>query len=318
MIPPVSWSHLILVFGTICIDRLRRVPHLPIPGGYVGIEQELLLLGGEAANTANALVVWGDEIAFTGNRIGRSSDSDVLWRLINSNGLPTELISRPGPEQLDASLPDTPVCDIYVTPDGERTMFGKGFDTVAPDIAPSDLPFVAGEWFTAEPNMASPSREAAKLATAAGMNNYLMDFIRDGDPIAPGSFWQSSTDWAGHRNNVQRNVQWVKDWVTRHGCYTILSDGPNGFVFGGPDRSTRAYPPFPSPVVVDTTGAGDVFRAGMLHGLDKDWTLPDCLRFAAAAGCLKCRALGATTDVPTVSEIISFIQANPDVAAAYG
>jgi hypothetical protein len=28
--------------------------------------------------------------------------------------------------------------------------------------------------------------------------------------------------------------------------------------------------------------------------------------------------LGATTDVPTVSEIISFIQANPDVAAAYG
>jgi len=205
-----------------------------------------------------------------------------------------------------------------VTPDGERTMFGKGFDGALPEIDPSQLPFKAGEWFTADPNMSEASRVAARLAVGAGMNTYLMDFIREEECLAPGSYWQSSTDWAGHRNNMQRNVQWVKGWVAKHGCYTVLSDGPNGFVFGGPDRPVRAYPPFPAPSVVDTTGAGDLFRAGMLHGLSSGWPLPDCLRYASAAGCLKCRALGGTTDVPSSAEIAAYIEANPDVAAAYG
>ncbi len=310
---------MILVFGTICIDRLRRVPKLPVPGGYVEIEEELTLLGGEAANTGNALRVWGDEIAFTGNQIGDSPDADVLWGLLESKGLPTNLIKhRPWPSNLVDGSVSAPVCDIYVTPDGERTMFGKGFGTAVPDILPSDLPYQFGEWFTADPNMAEAASEAARNAAAAGMRNYLMDFIGADAPIVPGSFWQSSTDWAGYRNNVQRNVRWVKDWVEKYGCYTTLSDGPNGFIFGGPDRPVRAFPPFPSPDVVDTTGAGDMFRAGMLHGLNKGWPLPDCLRFAAVAGCLKCRALGATTHVPTVEEISAYIDANPDVSAAYG
>jgi sugar/nucleoside kinase (ribokinase family) len=304
-----------LVFGTICIDRLRRVPRLPSPGGYVEIEQEMTLLGGEAANTANALTFWNDPVRLAGNSIGRSADSLLLWSLLQSRGLASELISQPHGE---AGEPVAPVCDIYVTPDGERTMFGKGFANAGPDIDVSALPFVAGEWFTADPNMSAPSREAAKLAAAAGMRPYLMDFVRENEPLEPGSFWQSSTDWAGHRNNTQRNVQWVKDWVAKNGCYTILSDGPNGFVFGGPNRSVRAYPPFPSPDVVDTTGAGDVFRPGMLHGLSRGWPISDALRFASAAGCLKCRAQGATTEVPTEDEIIDHIDANPDVAAAYG
>ncbi len=310
---------MILVFGTICIDRLRRVPQLPAPGGYVEIEKELFLLGGEAANTANALTVWGNEIKLSGNQIGDSTEANILWELLKSRGLPTALINhRDSLPSLSEGPVSAPVCDIYVTPDGERTMFGKGFATAVPDVEPAHLPFVVDEWFTADPNMAGAAREAARLASEAGMRNYLMDFIREDDPIAPGSFWQSSTDWAGYRNNVQRNVQWVKNWVAKHQCYTILSDGPNGFVFGGPDRPVKAYPPFPSPEVVDTTGAGDVFRAGMLHGLNRNWPLADCLRFAAVAGCLKCRALGATTDVPTVEQINEYIDSNPEVAAAYG
>jgi len=209
------------------------------------------------------------------------------------------------------------VCDIYVTPDGERTMFGQGFARSGPGVPLEDLPLEAGSWFTVEPNMDLYAREAARMAISKGLNTYLMDFIREDEPIVPGSFWQSSTDWAGHRNNMQRNVQWVKDWVSRYGCFTIVSDGPNGFVAGGPDLPVRTYPPYPALKVVDTTGAGDLFRAGMLHGLDKGWPIQRCLQFAAAAGCLKCRAFGATSDVPTVAQIESHIADNPDVSRQY-
>jgi sugar/nucleoside kinase (ribokinase family) len=231
-----------------------------------------------------------------------------LIALLEEKGMPFATVQGDVP---------TPICDIYVTPDGERTMFGSGFKEMdsAADLAA--VPFQAGHWFTAEPNMPSVSREAVQRARDAGMRLYLMDFTREGDPIYPGSFWQSSTDWSGHRGNTQQNVDWVRRHVDAFGCFSILSDGPNGFVAGSPEHPVRHYPPFPAPVIVDTTGAGDMFRAGMLFGLSQNWPISDCLRFASAAGCLKCRSLGATSDVPTVAEIQAHIDGNPDVSRHY-
>ena len=286
---------------------MRSVDHLPAPGGYVEIAEERILLGGEAANTANALHQWGHELIVTGNGLGDGR----LRNMVQERNLPYHSISIPDPDFI------APICDIYVTPDGERTMFGAGFKNAGDALNLSEIPFKAGEWFTSEPNMELPSRAAVRLAQEAGMKIYLMDFIRPDDPIAPGSFWQCSTDWAGYRSNTQRNVRWVKEFVENHGCFAILSDGPNGFVAGSPELPVRAYPPFPAPEVVDTTGAGDMFRAGMLHGLDQNWPIARCLQFASVAGCLKCKSLGATTSVPTVAEIEAFLALNQDVAGQY-
>lgn len=306
---------MVLVFGTVCLDRLLRVPKLPAPGGYIEVEQELSLLGGEAANTANALRSWGDDILLAGNPIGHSVESGILRGLLEAHDLtPIEIVVEPWKEESIA----TPVCEIFVTPDGDRTMFGRGFSALDGLIGLDQVPWRSGEWFTAEPNFDRSSREAIRRAHAEGMKVYAMDFIRPDDPVLPGSFWQSSTDWAGHRNNMQRNVQWVKDMIGRTGCFAVLSDGPNGFVAGSASHPVRSYPPFPAPLVIDTTGAGDLFRAGMLHGLNAGWQIPDCLRFAAAAGCLSCRSLGATSDVPTDDEIHRHIRENPDVSAQYG
>lgn len=287
--------------------------HLPPAGGYVEIQDERILLGGEAANTATALNAWGAYIELAGNSLGMSAEFEALREQLRSKGLNTHLLEGgigEGPQV-------APVCDIYITPDGERTMFGMGFGRMNAGRPVEHLPFQAGEWFTAEPNMGDRAREAVRAAAARGMKLYLMDFIREDDPIFPGSFWQSSTDWAGHRNNMQRNVHWLQAFVAKHACFAILSDGPNGFVAGSPQHPVRAYPPFPAPEVLDTTGAGDMFRAGMLLGLDRNWSIPECLRFASAAGCLKCASLGATSRVPSEAEIVAHIAAHPAVARQY-
>ena len=292
------------------------MPRLPALGGYTEVEDEALLLGGEAANTANALVKWGRDVVLAGNGLGLGPDADLLGELLDDKGLRSSLLPIHH-ERSDEACDPTPVCDIYVTPDGERTMFGRGFADMRPEFELSQLPFKEGDWFTAEPNMDKPSRQVAQAAIDAGMHCYLMDFTREEEPIAPGSFWQSSTDWAGYRNNTQKNVQWVKAWIAKYGCFTILSDGPNGFVAGSPEMPARAYPPYPTQHVVDTTGAGDMFRAGMLFGLDQGWPTSKCLQFASAAGCLKCRALGATTDVPTVEEVLAYVAEHEQVSRQY-
>ena len=301
---------MVLVFGTVCLDRIRSVPRLPAAGGYVEIDSEISLLGGEASNTANALHSWGDDVLLVGNPLGNSAEAELLARLLRERDLPFE------PSSTSKELA-TPVCEIYVTPDGERTMFGRGFAAMDGQVDLEAVPWRKDAWFTADPNLSNTSRAATRRAHKEQMRLYLMDFIRDDDPILPNSFWQSSTDWAGYKNDVQQNVKWVEDLIDRSGCFAILSDGSNGFVAGSPERFVRSYPPFPAPEVVDTTGAGDIFRSGMLHGLEAGWALPDCLRFAAAAGCLKCRHLGATTRVPTLREVFQLINENPHVARCY-
>ena len=297
------------VFGTICLDRIQRIPYFPKSGGYVEIESEETLLGGEASNTANALRAWGTPFCLYGNGLGDSPDAQVLRELLMMKGLD------------DGALPAgqgrTPVCDILITPDGDRTMLGRGFASMPAPVPAEDLPLEPGAWFTADPNMGAYARAAVRHAQDGGMRTYLLDFFRPDDPVAEGSWWQSSTDWVGERENKPGNLAWAQAWTERHGCTTILTDGPNGFALARPGHSARWMPPFTAPKMVDTTGAGDVFRAGMLSGLHDGIPLGDALAFAAAAGSLKCGYRGATRRVPTREEIAALLSDNPSAFAAY-
>jgi sugar/nucleoside kinase (ribokinase family) len=296
----------------VCLDRVMRVPALPKPGGYVEVSSEQTFLGGEAANTANALMRWHRDVRLVGNPSGDGVESDLLRQALEQKGLTNTA------DMLEGSLGGkAPVCDIYVTPDGERTMFGRGFSSMRFPLDPTSLPYQAGQWFTAEPNMSEVARAVVREAKAHGMKIYTMDFFRDGDPISSGDFWQSSTDWLAHKGDTERNIAWVKDWVARYGCFAILSDGVNGLVAGSPEFPVRHFPPFPAPKVVDTTGAGDMLRAGVLCLLDQDRPVEEALAFGAAAGSLKCGTLGATEHVPSIQDIERHIAAHPEIARQY-
>jgi len=196
-------------------------------------------------------------------------------------------------------------------------MFGCGFSAMAPATEIEYLPFEAGMWFTADPNMAIASRKAARRAHEQGMKLYLMDFYNEDEFIPEGSFCQFSTDWVGERNNRNINFRWVELWTSRHRCTTILSDGGFGLYVCEPGKSPVYLPVFPAPRVADSTGAGDAFRAGVLHGLSQDWPLADCLKFGSAAGSLKVSHFGATEGIPHRVEVNHHILSHSSIAEQY-
>jgi sugar/nucleoside kinase (ribokinase family) len=60
--------------------------------------------------------------------------------------------------------------------------------------------------------------------------------------------------------------------------------------------------------VVDTTGAGDSFAAGFVHGLLTKRSLRECLLLANAAGALSATGVGGTAaqpDAPTLSAFLT-------------
>ena len=60
-------------------------------------------------------------------------------------------------------------------------------------------------------------------------------------------------------------------------------------------------PAYPMPVV-DTTGAGDVFRGAFIVALLRGDTPDRILRFANAAAAIACTRLGAIAGVPSLVE----------------
>lgn len=318
---------MVVVYGTVCLDRICRVSQLPVRGGYVEIDDEVELVGGEAANTALALTGWGEQVVLYSNPLGCDHAADQIRDRLIASGIHHLPLSTPvegGPGGEVSTTPTgatkTPVCDIYVTPDGERTMFGRGFKNLerVVDLEGLRETLERDMWFTAEPNHGRRAREAVRMAEDASCRIYLLDFFREDDAIPSGSFWQSSTDWVAFRDNTERNREWLSDFVARHAVYGILTDGASGFVAGGLGAPVRAFPPLPCTEVVDSTGAGDIFRAGMLFGLARNWPVADCLRYASAAASLKCRSRGATSRLPTRDEIDALIASNSSIAERYG
>ncbi len=300
---------MILVFGTLCIDRTRTIGKLPRAGGYAEILSERVALGGEAANTAWSLMHWGADFRLAGNPMGHDPNGSLLFDLLEKSGLPMSHLER-----RDAI---TPVCDIYVTPNGDRTMFGVGFATITDCLHPASAPYQSNGWFTLDSNLRASGNEALRLAQKAGMKLYVMDIVEPDLTLHPGDCWQCSTDWAGESGNMEANIQWLTDWIERHGCQAVLTDGSRGLIAGTPEIKPRYFKAYPCPSPVDSTGAGDMFRAAMLFQLAHGKPFLDSLSFASAAGCLKCMRLGAISEVPTQAEIEAHIAAHPEISSQF-
>jgi len=60
--------------------------------------------------------------------------------------------------------------------------------------------------------------------------------------------------------------------------------------------------------VVDTTGAGDVFRGGFIYARLHGYDIRDTLRFAVAAAAASCRRLGAMAGVPSLEETLELVR----------
>ena len=58
--------------------------------------------------------------------------------------------------------------------------------------------------------------------------------------------------------------------------------------------------------IIDTLGAGDIFRGAFGYGVLRKWNLEECVRFANLVAALQCSKAGNTSAIPSKREIIRF------------
>jgi fructokinase len=294
-------------------------------------------LGGAPANVACALARLGTPSAFVG-RLGRDAIGEDFRALFAARGVDTSAL------QWDAQRP-TRIVLVRRDATGDRQFGGfagdrgagfadQALDATALSAALGPL-LAAARWLLvgtiplASPAAASAVQCAVRQAAAACVPLAL-------DVNWRPTFWDPAADPSSGPSVAQieaiapllqqaavikcarEEAEWLfgssdpavvsASLPQRPGV--VVSDG------GAPVRwwlrgEPGELPAFAVPVV-DTTGAGDAFTAGLLHGLaGSPQALEPVMRFASACGALVCQGAGAIDPQPDAAQVRAFLAAGP-------
>jgi sugar/nucleoside kinase (ribokinase family) len=292
-----------IVYGMVCLDTIWRARAWPPAGGYARVLEERHTVGGEAANSAIALARWGVRVALVGNAIGEDDDGRCL----------RDLLARETPE-LDtrflAAVPEaaTPAFVCIATEDGHRTTFGRRYDGLRWPALDSALARSA-RLFTLDGNGREAAQAACAVAAEAGLPIIAQDCARNPAINALASLVVTSYEHVGAEKPREEHATFAAAIRDAHGTTAIVTLGENGCLIaeanGDPGAVTH-LPAYVAPEVVDSTGSGDIFRAGLVYGRLQGWDLQKTARFASAAAALNCGAMGGWRGVRSIAEIERF------------
>ncbi len=294
----------ILCYGEIDLDWYLAVDALPGADRDAHVRQEIHNVGGAAANAAVWLAHWGIPVRLAGLDLGDDADGAFIRQQLACYPL------------LDShyicyrSDQPTPRCQCLVTPDGERSFIVHWPDDIT--MTPLSSAMLQGvRWLNLDMSGAlSPRLEAAQLARAHGASVLVNDIYSADHPllaytdivVLSAALFDRQYSGASLREVLTSMRQASNcDVIVTNGSqpvWTMLKDG----------SEITVWPP--SIQVVDTTGAGDVFKAGLLYGLLQENTVRQSLIWAVAAATAKAGRAGTTTapaDLSTVQQLAMMI-----------
>jgi len=263
--------------------------------------------GGSAANTMVGVASFGGRAHYVG-KVRDDQLGEVFGHDLRSTGVG---YSTPAATR----GPATGRCLIMITPDAQRTMntFLGASAGLTPDdidgalIARGKILYLEGYLFD-PPDAQAAFRKAARLAHEAGRTVSLTlsdPFCVDRHRAAFLELVEYHVDVLFANEAEIRSLYEVEDFDAalqrvRHHCkVAALTRGPRGSVIVAGDE-VHVVDAQPVAALVDTTGAGDLYAAGFLHGL--------CRGLAPAA----CGTLGSRA----AAEVISHVGARPAVPLA--
>lgn len=273
----------VLCYGSLIADRVLRLPRFPQPGEGVHALSEALYAGGEPANVGGHLASWGVPVLIAGNNLGRDGLGAFLRAELTRRAHTTLLVR-------DDPAVQTPTCYIWTTPDGERTIVPSwptptGY--TLPDAALLDgIALVSASVYG--PGMA----EMLALAQRAGRPTAIADISGPDDPRLPGAaLVTASRTVLQQRHGVSAIEPWMAAVHAAGGALVVVSDGAQPLRALSSAGWSEVEPPAIQPI--DTTGAGDALKAGLILGWLRQWPLAQSLAWAVAAASLQCLRHGA-------------------------
>jgi sulfofructose kinase len=278
----------IVGLGLVVVDLLAVVPAYPQVDTKLDIAASAIQSGGPVPTALTQLAKLGHRCRLLG-RWGNDPFGKFVEHELRSREIAFGRQSR-------CSRLETGHSQVWVSADtGQRTSVTRRADEAGFALDESERHTLrAARLVHLDGWPPARALEAAELARSGGA----MVSVDTGSPkpgiehllkladvvTAPRRF---AEEFLGERNLIAA----VRAIASMGPSLVVVTDGERGGVMSA-DGGVIATPALQGAPIVDTNGAGDVFAAGVIHGVLEDWPPERILRFATAVAGWKCRRLG--------------------------
>lgn len=299
----------IVVVGSFNMDLTAYMERLPRPGETVSGRQFVTGPGGKGSNQAVAAARLGADVTFIG-RVGNDVFADSAINIWKQEGIHTNLVAR------DPNYA-TGVAPIWVDEQGENSIVVVlGANTA---VSPADIDRAADVIAQADilVTQLEINYEAAayalKIAKEKGVRTILNpapagklapEVLALADYLTP-----NETELEVLAGKTGTSVEdAARSLLTRDDQTVVVTLGARGAQWVN-QTSTGQIATFPVKVV-DSTGAGDAFNAGLAVGLAEGKNLIDAIIFANATAGLCVTKPGTTLSMPRRAEVEALLNRN--------
>jgi sulfofructose kinase len=295
--------------GANSIDFVCRLPVYPQPSGpnsKLNIRSYVRSPGGQAATVLSACSALGLRTSYVGT-VANDENGTLILDTLRQRGVDTSrAIVRPGANPFAVIL----VADETAV-HGERIVLWKRPDemTLTPADVPADVARGARFVFVDDVDM-----EAAIAAGMAGIGAGIpvttdIEAVKPGterliDAVSVPIFAEPVPPALTGQTDPEAALRLLRN---RHPGLLCVTLGAKGAAALDGDRFV--YQPGFVVDAIDTTGAGDVFRAGFIYATLRGDAVADVLRFACAAAAVSCTRRGAIASVPSLEDVNALLAA---------
>ena len=291
----------VVAFGENSLDFVGAGPRPPAGLDKTALTSFGLLVGGQATTAAVAVARQGLRARYVG-AFGSDEWGTTVRATLERERVDLVAIERPGARSRVAVV-------LVDTDSGDRTVFEYRDPALSLDAGAIPLDaLLSGRVLLLDATDLQTSTAAARAARNAGVRTIIdvdrvtpavRDLLREIDIIVvPHAFLMA---WTGLGSAGAALAALYDEFKPSAAVVTLGPDGSLALA-GGCEIATPGF----RIEAVDTTGAGDAFRAGLASGwvrLGNQPDLADVLEVANATAALNCCAIGAQGGLPTVAEI---------------
>ncbi len=286
----------IVVVGSFNADLVAYLERMPRPGETVHGDRFATSAGGKGSNQAVAAARLGAEVTFIG-RVGSDVFAELAYEIWDAEGINRDFVSA------DVEVA-TGVAPILVDSSGENmivVVLGANSRLRASDIDAARERIAAADVLVTQLEVNLDTVQyALETAKQLGITTIL-------NPAPAAAVPQSMLDLADYLTPNETELETLsgssgdfaaaaRTLLTRADQTAIVTLGAQGAQIVSTDECETI--PTYAVDVVDTTGAGDAFNAGLAVALAEGKALAEAVRFANAAAALSVTQPGAAPSAP--------------------
>jgi ribokinase len=297
----------VVVFGSINIDLVVRLPRLPKAGETLTGHSFFTAPGGKGANQAVAAARMGAATSMIG-RVGGDVFGDALLAALQDDQVNTVGVSRDDDQPSGVALitvDDSAENRIIVVP-GANGVLGED------DLRRLDQALARAHVLLLQLEVPLD----AVLAAARLARQHSVTVLLDPAParVLPPELYKlvdiltpnevEATMLAGEHVHRGLGVARIAQVLLDRGVRTVIVKMADQGVYWA-DRATAQFAPAFPVEAVDTVAAGDAFNGALAAALAEGLAFPDALRWGLAAGALAVTKPGAQPSLPRREEVLA-------------